>query len=161
MIRRRLLAILPLAGCFPPATGDPLPEVVLEVPEIASFDLRCNADRGKWALAVEATSWTGGGTTHWTVDGDYVEAHAVRSVAAEPDGSWDSLALNLDVTADWRNVKNGGPTAFSCGDDPTVVFGLNDLDGNRVDCRVTGPRPKIWQNVRGVSGCQQEWFPPL
>lgn len=143
-----------LVGCAMPGpygVRDPEPVEVLP-PAIASFAVDCDVDDGQWTVEVEATAWTGGGTSWWTVDGVYVEEHGIDPVATEPDGAGETLEATISVVVDWR-LASARNTAFACSDDPNVLFELKDLDGNGVDCRVVGPDPAIWAGVEGVPGC--------
>jgi len=144
-----------LVGCLPPdQTPRPWKIAQLETPEISASELYCDVDAAKWELEVEATSWTGGGSTVWTVDGVYTETHRVNSFSAAADGSEDLLKLSLNIVADWREAKNGSATTFVCAADPNVVFVLKDTDGAVVDCAAYGPDPLIWLDVEGVAACE-------
>jgi len=151
----RALLLLFLVGCVPQAnSGKPWKVAEIVTPEIASTDLYCDVDAAKWELEVEATAWTGGGSTVWTVDGIYAETHRVNSLAAAADGSEDLLKLSLKIVADWREAKNGSATTFLCAEDPNVVFILKAVDGTVVDCASYGPDPLIWNEVEGVAPCE-------
>jgi hypothetical protein len=151
----RILLWLTLAACLPPQSGEkPWKVATLAVPEIANTDLYCDLDTAKWQLEVEATAWTGGGSTVWTVDGTYVETHAVNSFSAAKDGTDDLLKLTLKIVADWREVKSGSATTFKCAEDPNVLFVLRETEGDVVDCAAFGPEPEIWNDVDGVSPCE-------
>lgn len=145
-------------GCgLPPGPGAPVDVPDLEPPTISSFELGCDADRGVWTLRVDATAWTGGGVTWWTVDGAYFERHSVKSTSYAEDGSAEHLELALGIVSDWRAQVDGSSTAFTCADRVDVVFTLEDLDGKTVDCRVTGPDPLRWQDIEGTPSCDLIW----
>ena len=148
------MILLAAACAMPGPYGRPPPEPELASPRIASYALDCDLDAETWTLSVEATSWSGGGKSYWTVDGAYVEEHVVDAISYEPDGTGESLLAEIGVVADWRLL---GPrsTAFTCGDDPDVLFRLWDLEGEPVDCRTSGPDPAVWARVQGVGACPE------
>ena len=147
------MVLVALAGCVMPGPfGDRASDVVLVTPEISDFGLDCDVDRGVWTLTIEATSWTGGADSWWTLDGVYVEEHGIDTVAYEPDGSGESLRAEIAVVADWRQLADRN-TAFTCADGPNVLVQLADLDGLEVDCRASGPDPALWAEVEGVEPC--------
>ncbi len=150
----RVLPALILFGCLPPDASDkPWKDANPGPPEIAFFDLYCDVDAAKWELEVEATAWTGGGNTIWTVDGEYVETHTVSSVQAAADGTEDILKLSLKIVADWREAKSGSATAFRCAEDPNVLFTLLGTGGAPVDCEIAGPNPEIWNVLEDPPQC--------
>jgi hypothetical protein len=128
------------------------PVVTLTVPEIETISWACDVDKAQWTLEVRATSWTDGGRLYLTEDGEYVENHRVKSVAAGDDGSFDRLKMNLSLASDWRKVNPGSSTAFSCASDPFALFHLLDDDG-RTDCTELGPEHGPWDGVDGVKAC--------
>ena len=135
---RALLPLLLLACRIPPV--DPVEHVdpVLTTPELTAVSWVCEADRERWQLDATASSWTGAGTLWLTVDGHYIEQHAVPSIRIEPDGSQDELRLRLDMEADWRAVTPGDSTAFTCTEPPDGLFVLWDRDDEQVDCALIG-----------------------
>lgn len=142
-----------LVACVAPGPygrAEPPPE--LAPPVIASYSLACDVDASEWTLEVEATSWTGGGTSFWTVDGEYVEEHVVDTIAYEPDGSGETLRAEIGIVSDWRLLAARN-TAFTCGEDPDVIFLLSDLEGGDADCRTSGPDPARWADVEDVGSC--------
>jgi hypothetical protein len=108
----------------------------MELPPLAvtSIDLGCKEDTDKWTLDVVVDSWAGGGTTQWTEDFVYVETHSVPVESYAEDGSTSTLALSLGIVTDWRFQAANVSTIFTCGDDPTVMFGLFDREGEPVYC---------------------------
>jgi hypothetical protein len=145
--------VILLVACAAPGPfgrAEPAPD--LEPPVIASFALSCDLDASQWTLEAEATSWTGGGTSFWTVDGEYVEEHVVDTVAYEPDGSGETLRAEIAIVSDWRLLAPRN-TAFTCAEDPDVIFLLSDRDGGDADCRTSGPDPAVWADVEGVGVC--------
>ena len=153
-----LLAALSVAaiGCREPPgqAEDPIVFPVLETPAIDHIDLACDPDKGQWNLEVRATSWTGGGRLYLTVDGEYIENHRAKSVAAKEDGSADELALSLNIVSDWRAVTAGTSTIFRCSAKVNGLFVLRDRKDNPVDCRILGPNSSIWGNGAGSPVCE-------
>lgn len=134
----------------PPDTEDVTP--ALTTPTIAAFAWTCDASANSRALDVTATSWTGGGSLFLTVDGGYVEDHPVRVVRSEPDGSAETLHLDLSIVGDWRDAASGASTAFLCADHPSLVFVLHDLAGDTSDCRTDGDSA-VWARVTDAPTC--------
>jgi hypothetical protein len=126
---------------------------ILTTPSLEAFDIACDVDLGAWTGTATATSWTGGGALWWTVDGDYVEAHSVRSQVAEADGSGDQLGISLTVVGDWREAASGSATAFHCDEDPSLRFVVYDTLGEIADCVDGGPSPDLLDALEDVPGC--------
>ena len=61
------------------------------------------------------------------------------AVASAPEPVGEDLLLVIDIVSDWRLALPGKSTIFTCADDPTVAFNLLDIEGEVVDCRITGP----------------------
>lgn len=150
---RAVLALLTV-GCAPIAPTPAGEPPTLSTPRIVEASLTCDADDAAWTLEVLADAWTGGGVSVWTVDGVYVEVHKVLSVVAAADGSADELLLELGIVEDWREAASGATTNFSCPTDPNVVFVLDDVHGDPVDCRAWGPDPSVWEQVADISACE-------
>jgi len=152
----RSLAAVALLGaaCQPTfwSPGGPEP-LELDPPLIASFELTCDVDEGRWRLEVESLSWTGGGRLYWSPDLAYVERHWVRSVSAEPDGSADRLVLDLHIVGDWREASPGSSTAIRCAQNPDLVFVLYDYEGESADCVAEGPHPEELMGLEGIPDC--------
>lgn len=154
--RRTALLLLGVAlspACrIPPADTEVRPDVVLTPPELEDVALTCLPDEEVWELEVTATSWTSGGILSWTVDGDWLEQHVVRSVEAAPDGTSDRLRIRLAMVIDPAYQAPASSTLFRCPDLPTAQFDVYDLDGNRTDCLRWGPQPELL-DTDGVSSC--------
>lgn len=155
------LAPLLLVGCMPrggPEAGDDLVVVAADAVPVAvtSAKVACDADESFWTFTVETTGWTGGGWV-WLADGTndadgtpYVEKFRMPSVGAARDGSTDSLALEVNVKVDFRDVGQG--TVFPCSADPTGLLLVAAPSGEIVDCRGFGPDPELWAEI-GEGGC--------
>lgn len=143
------LTLLACGGDLPP-DDRVLPE--LTTPALDEVALACDVGESKWRLDATATSWTGGGHLYWTVDGEYVEKHYVRSISAAGDGSSDTLLLELSVAADWREVSSGSSTAFTCGQDPAWRLVIYDTEEAVADCRAEGDEA-LWADQPDVPAC--------
>ncbi len=136
-----------------------------EVPSISEIRWDCTIEDATWAFEVDTVNWTANGTLWLATAPDYVEQHAVRSISAAHDGSWDLLSLELDIVSDWRDASSGSSTAFLC-DTATVEAmgyrlaiytpGSEDL----ADCRSWGADPTLFDGIEGVAACDQLWEPP-
>ncbi len=149
------LTLLALTAClaYPPADPGGA-KVVLTTPFIEESTAICDAEAGRWKLTLHASSWTGGATSAWTVDGSYVELHRFDQKSWAGDGSHERLELTLPIVDDWREVTDNS-TVFTCAQAPSGVLHLADLDGVVVDCRSWGPNPEIFATVEGVEPCDQ------
>ncbi|HHO49281.1 MAG TPA: hypothetical protein ENK18_00015 [Deltaproteobacteria bacterium] len=139
-----ILGILGTLGCGGSGLGsEPRGGPQLQPPIIESLSLDCDTDGGRWLLQLEASSWTGGASSFWTLDGAYIEQHAIDAIAYAEDGTGESLELSMGMVSDWRQA---GPfvTAFTCAEPVDVLVVLYDLDDRQVDCRVLGPDPQRW-----------------
>lgn len=144
-----------LSGCgASPADTDVVP--ALTSPRITAFDWACDVDEDAWTLAVEASSWSGGGALWLTSDGSYVEQHAIRVTRDEPDGSGETLALELGIVSDWRDQASGSSTAFLCTNAPALRFQLDERSGEPADCRFDG-EPGVWAGVPDAPSCDTPW----
>ena len=76
----------------------------------------------------------------------------VDTIAYEPDGSGETLRAEIGIVSDWRELAARN-TAFTCGEDPDVIFLLRDREGGDADCRTSGPDPAVWAGVEGVGAC--------
>jgi hypothetical protein len=154
---RLLLPLLILACRVPPATV-PDPSPTLTPPRLAQVSWGCLEDRETWRLEAVATSWTGAATLTLTRDGDHAEVHPVRSIAVDPDGSEDTLRVDLDVAADWRLASPGSRTAFLCTAPPDGVLTIADLDGVVTDCAWLGPGT-AWRDLPDPPRCDDPFRP--
>lgn len=155
------------AGClgherFAGATGDPLHS---DPPSISDIRWDCSGSDATWTFEVDTVNWTANGSLWLAQSDDYVEKHAVRSVSAAHDGTWDELSLELDIVADWREASSGSSTAFFCNDSTTqaisfrlVVYTPGSEDD--ADCRSWGADPQLFDGVSGVSECALIWEEP-
>jgi hypothetical protein len=125
----------PAPGPFGEANEPPEP---LEVPAIASFSATCDVDAAMWTVTAELTSWSGGAVTDWSGDLVYIERHAVLAVASAPDGTGETLLLELPIVGDWRMQAANQSTIFTCADAPSIAFALLALGGGVVECRTIG-----------------------
>lgn len=129
---------------------------MLTTPEITTLVWACDVDEGAWSLAVEASSWSGGGALWLTADGRYVEEHPVRVLRDQADGSGETLGLELAIASDWRDAASGSSTAFLCANAPAFRFFLEDRSGEVADCRYDG-EADLWSAVPDVSPCEIAW----
>ncbi|MBN2799342.1 MAG: hypothetical protein JXX28_09370 [Deltaproteobacteria bacterium] len=142
-----------LSGCAELAPGPLVGEdVVTDPPALRCVQVRCDPGRERWSIEVSASAWTGGGALLWTVDGQWIEEHPLRSVAAAADGSSDLLALELDQVGDWRAFQTGATTAMSCDDAVGWWVYLYDRDGQIATC-ASGGSAGVWDRVDGLPDC--------
>lgn len=156
-MRGRTGLALWLLGCGGSGLGSaPVAGPELSPPTITSLALDCDTDGGRWLLSLQASSWTGGGDSFWTLDGDYIEQHAIDAIAYAEDGSGEDLELSMGIVTDWRQA---GPaaTAFTCPEPVDVLVVLYDLEDQQADCRLLGPEPARWEALEGVPACAQIW----
>jgi hypothetical protein len=141
------------------AEGEPLYSVP---PTIEAIRWECDATEARWRFELDALNWTANGDL-WLAEGtDYVEKHALRSVEAARDGSWDALALELDIVPDWRDASTGSSTAFLC-DPPTleaisfraVIYTPGGEE--QADCASWGADPELFDRVEGAAACTRVW----
>jgi len=166
-ITSAIMAAALLAGCigherFAGAQGEALYD---EVPSIDNIRWDCSIDDATWTFEVDTVNWTANGKLWLATSADYVEQHAVRSISAAHDGSWDQLSLELGIVADWRDASSGSSTAFLC-DTATVESmgyrlaiytpGSEEL----ADCRSWGAVPTLFDGIDGVAACELLWEPP-
>lgn len=152
----RLALIAPiallLAGCLQRTPIDRrYPDVDLEPPVIETIELACDADRGRWAMTLKASAWTGGAASAWTIDGEYVEIHTMARKSWQTDGTGETLEMTLTIADDFRDV--GGGTVFTCSTDPNGVLVLYDTENNPSDCRAWGPEPRIFEDIEDTPTC--------
>ena len=151
------MVLLFLSACITPGTTtlpDPLSG---DVPQIAAVRWACDTERSEWLFTIQADAWTGGGTAWIARDADRYEEHRVRSVKAAADGSSDTLELELDVVADWRDASPGSSTAWRCSDAASLTFqvAINEISGNdQADCRTWGADPELWSAFDRVDACE-------
>ncbi|MCK6520057.1 hypothetical protein L6R49_01335 [Myxococcota bacterium] len=119
----------------------------------------CDAERDERRIEVTTEGWTSGGMISMSLDGARFESHKLLSAEAAEDGTWDVLALTLDVLADPVEVVADASTAYLC--DPTteetlawrlVVYDAFTREVS--DCRVWGPELD-WNAVAGYSTCDK------
>lgn len=132
----------------------------LTTPTIAQGTLRCDVDRSLWTVDLTATSWTGGGTLYWTIDGVYGEAHPIHSIAEGADGSSDTLIGTVGIVVDWRAAASTGATVFRCTDDPSFRIVIADTAAQVADCGYGGPNPALLDAIEGVPACTKPLPPP-
>lgn len=152
-----MLPLLALLACGPPPGHDPSGQEwpVLEPPQAHCLWVSCDVDEELWTVEVQATSWTAGGELVWTLDGDYLELHPMRSVAAEADGSGDLLRASLSLTGDWREVSPGASTAMRCSDSPDLVVALFDPETESLSDCARQDRGMDWSMVEGAPACER------
>ncbi len=169
--RRRLLPLAALAascvGCvgherFAGAEGEPLHS---DPPSISDIRWDCDSIDAIWSFEVDTLAWTANAELWMGQDTDYVERHAVRSTSAAHDGTWDQLALELDVVADWREASSGSSTAFFCN--PTTLEAISFRlavytpgTEEQADCRSWGAQPSLFDGVDGAAACELLWEEP-
>lgn len=155
------------AGCigherFAGAEGEPLHS---DPPTISDIRWDCSSTDATWSFEVDTVNWTANGALWLVVDTDYVEQHAVRSTSAAQDGSWDQLALSLDIVADWRDASSGSSTAFFCNPPTTETISFRLVvytpgSEEAADCRSWGAQPTLLDRVDGVPACELLWEEP-
>ncbi len=126
-------------------------------PSITELQWGCEVEASQWRFAITTAHWTGGGRIYMAREPTVIEEHRVRSVGAEPDGSADTLELELDIVADWRDAVGGSSTRWRCDDTDTLTFlaAVYTPDGeSRADCRVWGADVLLWDSTEAVEGCQ-------
>lgn len=146
------------AGCLAPR--DPLPDTgttaaptSLPLPDLEYVSIACRPREGLWRMQLRTSGWVGRARTYWTTDGIYVEAHNLLSHAYDPDGTGEVLFLDLPVAPDLSLVESGGATAFSCGDDPSILWTIAPPERGVSACAHTGPSFEEWNEVEGVPSC--------
>ena len=149
-----ILALLACSGSSTPAEeqgpfydGDP---------EITAVQWGCDLEESVWAFEMTTAQWTGGGRIFMAAEPDLVEEHRIRSTGAAADGSTDSLSLELDIVADWRDAVGGASTRWRCDDEESLTFlaTVFTADGSsRGDCRVWGADPALWDET-DIEGCE-------
>jgi len=154
----RWVVLLALGGCLAPAapladTAEPPPTVVPTPPDVVQADISCRPRDGEWRLQLRTAGWVGQARTWWTVDGGYVETHALQSHAHDPDGSEEILFLDLPVAPDVRLVEDGELTAFGCGDAPSIRWAVTPPDGPVHACFDTVGAFDDWASVPGLPPC--------
>ncbi len=122
------------------------------VPTVESFEVRCDSDDAKWRIDAVASALTLGATTVWTVDGLYVEVHEVPVSSSREDGTEDVLVLELDIEADFREVKPGKSTGFTCLSGVAIGLALRDVNNDVVDCAFEGDGALL-AGVKGAPSC--------
>lgn len=153
---RFLLVLVPLlAGCLPP--GEPVDrrfaDVEEPVPLLTEASVDCDLEAGRWRVELTTAGWTGGATSAWTTDGEYVELHELIRTAWAEDGTQEDLTLTLAIAEDFLEVEAGSSTAFTCGQDPSGVVEVRDRSGEVVDCRAWGPEPTLFDGLEDVPTC--------
>ena len=126
-------------------------------PRITALTWGCEVEDSEWRFALTTEHWTGGGRLYMTDDLTVTEEHRIRSEGAQPDGSADTLELELDIVADWRDASAGSSTRWRCDDLDRLTFlaVVYTPDGDsRSDCRVWGADPLLWDGTDDVEGCQ-------
>jgi hypothetical protein len=161
------LALLLATGCvgherFAGAEGEPLHS---DPPSISEIRWDCSSSDATWTFEVDTVNWTANGNLWLAQSDDYVEKHAIRSVSAAHDGSWDELSLELDIVADWRDASSGSSTAFFCNEPVTQSLSFRVVvytpgSEAEADCRSWGQDPELFDSVEGVSGCELLWEEP-
>jgi hypothetical protein len=148
------VALLALVGCGPPAAiQNDAEQVTWGDPEIVASTLDCSLKDEEWFLSIETNSWAGGGVLLMTVDGMYVESHAVFSVGAASDGTYDNLSVTLAIMADWRDVSEGSSTAFLCAEEVAALFKLESIEGELVECAYFGADSVLFDLSKSRSDC--------
>lgn len=151
--------ILGLLACFsvPKPDADSALVPFAGATELDWVEADCDADEDQWTVTVRTIGWTSGGLLSMSADGHTVEAHDLESAAAAPDGSWDSLKLELDIVGDPRDAEPGKSTAWLCDQDTleamawrVVVY--DPSTGEKADCAVWGAELD-WNAVAGYSAC--------
>ncbi len=148
-----------LLACFQPPSGGS-PEDSARYDGATTLDWvehDCDADEDTWSFTVRTVGWTSGGLLSLSADGVLVEAHDVDSAAAAPDGSWDSLKLDLDIVGDPRDAKAGTSTVWLCDaatqrDMAYRVVVYDPVTGDKADCATWGA-DLDWNAVAGYSAC--------
>ena len=147
-------ALLFSVACRLPSTiPDDRVDPILTPPLISTLDVTCDPDASERAVALTATSWTGGANWYLTADGAYVERHYVRSQSAAADGSSDTLGLTVSIVGDGQDASSGSSTAFLCSDAPSWRLVLYDAYGSAItDCRTNGDT-SVWTSQPDVPAC--------
>jgi len=129
-----------LLACASPAALSAQDNLVLHAPQFTDVSVSCDADAAKWHFTADTDAWTGNGQVILSADGNYVEAHGLRSKAADAQGAWDQLSLDLSIMADWRNASPGSSTAFNClTPGLSGILRVFEVDGStEADCRAFG-----------------------
>ena len=157
----RTLPCLFLVGCLAPAnplpdTAEPPQTVVPTPPDLLQVHVACRPREGLWRLQLRAGGWVGQARTWWTVDGSYVESHALLSHAYDPDGTEEILFLDLPIAPDVRLVEDGELTAFGCGDAPSIRWSVTPPEGPVHACVDTVGAFQDWDSVPGLPACPDE-----
>ena len=139
-------------SCWPPPNIEGPPDYVDGTPEIVAFTSECVVEKDRWELALEASFWTGGVDTFWSVDGVEVETHSLKTDRYAEDGTGEFLSLTLDIVVDPADVSNG-TTAFSCGDDPSATLVMYETDNQPVACMDFGSDVVDWSAVPDLPEC--------
>ena len=148
-----MLTLLLACTFYPDPAGAP-DAVTYEGPtEIDAVRWGCDGERDVWTVEVDTLGWTSGGSLALS-GGVTFEAHEVLSIGAAPDGSWDTLLLELEVVADPRDVEPGKTTRYLCSERQDLAYRLtvSGPDGGRADCRVWGNEAD-WNGLAGYAEC--------
>lgn len=140
-----LACAVALSGCLARghATDDGAYVPDLPPPQITDITVKCDLDSGRWRVEIGTDAWAGGGAILWTVDGVYFEKHdRFGSIAAAADGSADRLRNDISIVTDFRPAGNG-LSLFTCNASPSAYVWVNDLHGERSDCRHIGDHPEL------------------
>ena len=153
------LLLAALAGCGPagaPVGADDGP-FHDGVPSITSVEWGCDADAASWTFTVETDAWTDGAWLWMARDALTSERHRIYSSLAAADGSWDTLELELDVVADWRDADESTLTRWQCIDEDALSFLLTvrtPRGDETSDCRTWGADPDVFAEVEGTEPCE-------
>lgn len=150
--------LLLLLGCTAaPTSAEDAGPFYDAAPAITALQWSCDVEASEWSFEITTEHWTGGGRVYMARDAATLEEHRVRSVGAAADGSTDSLALELDIVADWRDASSGASTRWRCDEQDALSFLVTVLtpDGSsQADCRVWGADLLLWEAVAQVDGCE-------
>ncbi|MCB9673602.1 MAG: hypothetical protein H6737_00715 [Alphaproteobacteria bacterium] len=160
MTRARLAGLLgglSCVSCLPrgSATPDTDPPMIPddENPVLVSLARDCDVQAGQWVIDAETEHWSGGMLAWWTVDGSVVEGQVVGVVESDPNGAWDRMHQVLPIVSDWRLQVNGVNTRFTCAEPVNTLFWVQNPLGARIQCRVLGPDPAVFDGIPGIPAC--------
>jgi hypothetical protein len=90
--------------------------------------------------------------TWWSVDGEYIEPHTLKTEHFAEDGSGETLELKLAIIDNFLDVDNSS-TAFTCGTDPSGHLVLYETDGTPVRCQGFGSDAVDWTQIEDLPEC--------
>jgi hypothetical protein len=111
-------------------------------PSITDFMFECVEEEELWNFEVQTDAWTGNGLLWIKDQRGQEEEHPLISQGAPRDGSSDTLAIELLIVGDWRDVQRGKSTRWSCSDEEElsmIVEIYHPKERTPTDCITVGP----------------------